>query len=91
MIGKLMVNDFQKILMETKQLLRDGAFYRSKPDSSEKATRRNGSCRSSCVEDEGQAGRKKALKEFTLDRMLQETERVYNGITNQVAWKLRRT
>ena len=26
----------------------------------------------------GQAGRKKALKEFALDRMLRETERVYN-------------
>jgi len=38
----------------------------------------------------GQAGREKALKEFTLDRMLRETERVYNGIT-KVAWKLRRT
>jgi len=25
----------------------------------------------------GQAGREKALKEFTLDRMLRETERVY--------------
>ena len=31
----------------------------------------------------GQAGREKALKEFTLDRMLRETERVYNGITNR--------
>ena len=28
----------------------------------------------------GQAGRKKALKEFTLDRMLQETERVYKEV-----------
>jgi len=26
LIEKLMVNDFQKILMETKQLLRDGGF-----------------------------------------------------------------
>ncbi|MCD6320689.1 hypothetical protein J7L84_00370, partial [Candidatus Bipolaricaulota bacterium] len=26
LIGKLMVNDFQKILMETKQLLQDGGF-----------------------------------------------------------------
>ena len=26
MIGKLVVNDFQKILMETKQLLRDGGL-----------------------------------------------------------------
>ena len=31
----------------------------------------------------GRAGREKALREFTLDRMLQETERVYNGITNR--------
>jgi len=31
----------------------------------------------------GEAGREKALKEFTLDRMLRETERVYNGITNR--------
>ena len=31
----------------------------------------------------GQAGREKALKEFTLDRMLRATERVYNGITNR--------
>ena len=30
-----------------------------------------------------EAGREKALKEFTLDRMLQETKRVYNGITNR--------
>ena len=30
-----------------------------------------------------EAGREKALKEFTLDRMLGETERVYNGITNR--------
>jgi len=35
------------------------------------------------VEDEGQAGREKALEEFTLSHMLQETERVYNGITNR--------
>ena len=28
----------------------------------------------------GQAGREKALKEFTLDRMLQETERVYEEV-----------
>jgi len=38
----------------------------------------------------GQAGREKALKEFTLDRMLRETKRVYNGIT-KVAWKSRQT
>jgi len=75
LIGKLMVNDFQKILTETKQLLRDEDLYRSKPDSSEMATRRSGSCRFSCVEDEGQAGREKALREFTLARMLRETER----------------
>ena len=31
----------------------------------------------------GQAGRKKALKEFTLDRMLQETERVYKQVLSQ--------
>jgi len=31
----------------------------------------------------GRAGREKALKEFTLDRMLRETERVYNGIINR--------
>jgi len=31
----------------------------------------------------GEAGREKAFKEFTLDRMLRETERVYNGITNR--------
>ena len=31
----------------------------------------------------GRAGREKALREFTLDRMLRETERVYNGITNR--------
>ena len=28
----------------------------------------------------GQAGREKALREFTLDRMLRETERVYEGV-----------
>jgi len=28
----------------------------------------------------GQAGREKALKEFTLDRMLRETERIYRAI-----------
>ena len=28
----------------------------------------------------GEAGRKKALKEFTLDRMLRETERVYREV-----------
>jgi len=28
----------------------------------------------------GQAGREKALKEFTLDRMLRETERVYREV-----------
>ena len=28
----------------------------------------------------GQAGRKKAIKEFTLDRMLHETERVYEEV-----------
>jgi len=32
------------------------------------------------VEDEGQAGREKALREFTLDRMLRETERVYEEV-----------
>jgi len=31
----------------------------------------------------GCAGRKKALKEFTLSHMLQETARVYNGIINR--------
>ena len=31
----------------------------------------------------GRAGREKALKEFPLDRMLRETERVYNGIINR--------
>jgi len=35
------------------------------------------------VEDEGQAGREKALKEFTLSHMLQETERVYEEVLNQ--------
>ena len=38
-----------------------------------------------------QAGRKKALKEFTLDRMLQETEKGIYWDNKQVAWKLRRT
>ena len=28
----------------------------------------------------GEAGREKALKEFTLDRMLHETEKVYEGV-----------
>ena len=28
----------------------------------------------------GEAGREKALREFTLDRMLQETERIYREI-----------
>jgi hypothetical protein len=28
----------------------------------------------------GQAGREKALREFTLDRMLRETERVYREV-----------
>jgi hypothetical protein len=28
----------------------------------------------------GQAGREKALREFTLDHMLCETERVYEGV-----------
>ena len=31
----------------------------------------------------GQAGREKALREFTLDRMLQETERVYEEVLSQ--------
>jgi len=36
----------------------------------------------------GQAGRKKALKEFTLDHMLREIERVYQKITESRGnWK----
>ena len=32
----------------------------------------------------GQAGRKKAPREFTLDRMLEETEKVYEGVLGRV-------
>ena len=36
------------------------------------------------MEDEGQAGRKKPLKEFPLDRMLRETERMYDDVLKEV-------
>ena len=32
----------------------------------------------------GKAGRKKALREFTLDRMLRETETVYDDVLKEV-------
>ena len=32
----------------------------------------------------GQAGRKKAPREFTLDRMLEETEKVYEEVLGRV-------
>jgi len=32
----------------------------------------------------GQAGRERALKELTLDRMLRETERVYHEVLQEV-------
>jgi hypothetical protein len=40
----------------------------------------------------GQAGREKALREFTLDRMLHETERVYREVVEEIkAKEARRT
>jgi len=83
LIGKLMVNDFQKILMETKQLLRDEDLYRSKPDSSGMAMWWNGSCRLSCVKDEARGRLQEAPAGVTLDRMLRETEKMYEEVTGR--------